>query len=124
MKPMVANTAEMLAIRALVVTSGLRGGFNDAGFNWMEMQCENVFYAANETADQLPKLEITDAGGLKFHAVLASDFRCTKPNDPKFHHVFRLTTTPITFSGRIVISPGLKISVSGLKFDFNVAKVD
>jgi len=37
MAPMVANTAEMLAIRALVVTSGLRGGFNDAGFNWMEM---------------------------------------------------------------------------------------
>jgi len=35
-----------------------------------------------------------------------------------------LTTTPITFSGRIVISPGFKIKIEGLKFDFNVAKVD
>jgi len=48
---MVANSAEMLAIRTLVVTSGLRDGFNKAGFNWMNMTCENVFYAANETAD-------------------------------------------------------------------------
>jgi hypothetical protein len=51
MPAMVANGAEMLAIRSMVVLSGLRDGFNNAGFDWTKMSCENIFYAANETSD-------------------------------------------------------------------------
>jgi len=39
MAPLNADTAAMLGIRAMIVASGLTGGFKDAGFNWWTMNC-------------------------------------------------------------------------------------
>jgi len=48
---MEASSTEMLAIRGMIIASGLKAGFEGAGFNPWTMKCANTFYAANATAD-------------------------------------------------------------------------
>lgn len=88
------------------------------------MSCRLIPYAANNTDDVEPILNINIENGFELRGKLMIDLECTPSNDSKtYKHVFTMVSNRFHVAAKFRIEEHLVISLKNIQLDLNIDSI-